>query len=95
MQGGVSLGPEERLKVGVGVLKPNLRKARGGGVVCEQRRRWEQFVPANDNVAEVKVIQQDLSHAHEDFLVHATVIPPYRHLEWGERSVHETQTWLN
>ena len=51
--GGVSLGPEECLKVGVGVLQPSLCEAGGGGVVCEQRRRWEQFVPANDNVAEV------------------------------------------
>ena len=31
-------------RLGLESCKPGLREAGGGGVVCEQRRRWEQFV---------------------------------------------------
>ena len=83
----MSLGPEQSLEVWVGVVQPGLRQARGGGVVREERGRGEEFVPADDDVAEVEVIQQDLSHAHEDLLVHAAVVPPHRHLATAARGM--------
>lgn len=46
-----------------------------------QRNCSKQFVPADHNVRQVEIIQQDLSNAHEDFAAfNATIITPYRHL---------------
>ena len=49
---------------------------------ADQRGCSEEFVPTNYNVGQLQVVQQYLSHAHEDFRpFHSPVVAPYRHLK--------------
>ena len=40
----------------------------------------EEFVPADNNVGQVEVVKQDLSHTHERFPIHSSVVAPHGHL---------------